>query len=556
VKQEDTDRKVTIEQHKRFSQSALWRMQREYFDKEGINAWVNQVPFYITSNPYIANCYAEIVLAFMKDWANNNPDAKNHPFYIMELGTGSGRFSYYFVKTLSENLKKHKLDHLKFCYVMSDFTKHNAKYWETHPSLKPFIEDGRIDFALYDMETERPITLMKQGIKLNPEIVVNPLIAFANYIFDTISHDSFTVHEGKLYELLFSLSTEEKNMQDNRPVDMEHLEVDYNINEIKPNYYGDQHLDSILAEYKEKLTSTSFLFPIGSFHAIKFLKKLSSDKLMIISTDKGYNTLESLDHLGHPSISFHGSFSMMVNFHAIAEYFKNIGGDAVLQTPRRGIRTSVFCSGFKLDELPETAIEIENRVEKLSPSDYFALHSRIRDHYEDYDLDTIASHLEFAGWDPHIYLKVSSRIINQIPESDVETIEFMAKNMPRLAANYYFMPQTECVLFEIGVFFHAIKRFDEALKYYNEAVEFVGEQFGLFYNMALCYHHTEQFEESLANFKHALKLDADSKEAKEWIETLEKIASGELPKDSTPSSMQEETSDDNSETPEDGSDKQ
>ena len=46
------------------------------------------------------------------------------------------------------------------------------------------------------------------------------------------------------------------------------------------------------------------------------------------------------------------------------------------------------------------------------------------------------------------------------------------------------------------------------------------------------------------------------KEAKEWIETLEKIASGELPKDSTPSSMQEETSDDNSETPEDGSDKQ
>src|SRR5277367_4685650 len=109
VKPETTERKVIIEQHKRFSQSALWRMQREYFDKEGINAWVNQVPFYITSNPYIADCYAQITLSFMKDWIKLNPDAKNHTFYIMELGTGSGRFSYYFVKSLLETMKKRNI---------------------------------------------------------------------------------------------------------------------------------------------------------------------------------------------------------------------------------------------------------------------------------------------------------------------------------------------------------------------------------------------------------------------------------------------------------------
>ena len=102
---------------------------------------------------------------------------------------------------------------IQICYVMSDFTKNNIKYYETHPALKPYIEKGLIDFAIYDMETERPITLIKKNIRLSPETVTNPLIVFANYIFDTVSHDSFAVHENKLYELLLTLHTDETNMQ-------------------------------------------------------------------------------------------------------------------------------------------------------------------------------------------------------------------------------------------------------------------------------------------------------------------------------------------------------
>jgi tetratricopeptide (TPR) repeat protein len=527
VKPTATERKVTIEQHKRFSQSALWRMQREYFDREGINAWVNQVPFYITSNPYIAACYAKIVLAFMREWIKKHPESQGHPFYIMELGTGSGRFSYYFVKTLVELMEALQLTHIQFCYVMSDFTKHNIQYWEAHPSLKPYIEKNLIDYALYDMEAERPITLVRKNVHLSPEVLVNPLTVFANYIFDTVSHDAFTVHEDKLYELLFSLHTDETNMDHNRPVDMEKIGVDYNVHDIKGAYYGDPHLDTILEDYKKALHSTSFLIPIGSIHAIKFLKKLANDRLLIISTDKGYSTVDQLDNLGHPAISFHGSFSMMVNFHAIGEYFKNTGGDAFLQTPRRGIRTSVFASGFQLKTMPETWLSIVEWVERMSPSDYFTLHSRVRDHFSDYDLDTLASHLELAGWDPHIYLKISSKITSLVPEGDSETLEFMAQNMPRLAANYYHMPKTECILFEIGVFFHAIKKYDQALHYYQEAHQYVGDQFGLFYNMALCQHHLTLNEDALASFKKALALDPESKETAEWVTFVEKALSGE-----------------------------
>ncbi len=522
MKQDTSERKIVIEQNKRFSQSCLWRMQREYFDKEGINAWVNQVPFYITSNPYIAKCYAEIVMSFIRDTIKTNPEAKKNPFYILELGTGSGRFSYYVLKTIAELQKSLGLEDVSICYIMSDFTKHNIQYYETHPALIPFIEKGMVDFALYDMETERPITLLKKNIRLGTDTLVNPLIVFANYIFDTISHDSFAVHDGKLYELLLTISTPENNMHDNKAVEMDKLSIDYGVHEVKGSYYNDPHLDSILDLYKTSLNDTSFLFPIGSIHAIKLLKKLAQNKLFIISSDKGYSAMEQLENLGHPTLSFHGSFSMMVNFHAIATYFKNSGGDYFLQTPRKGIKTSVFYTEALAHTMPETRVAIEKYVEGLSPADYFTLHRRMSDAFQECSLDTIAAHLNFTGWDPHIYLKLASRVNSLVGESDADTVNFIANNLHKMAANYYYMPKSDCVLFEIAVYFHSIKRYDDALKYYLEAKKFVGEQFGLYYNLALCQHHLGHNADALENFKQALKQDENSKETQEWVTYIEK----------------------------------
>jgi tetratricopeptide (TPR) repeat protein len=522
VKPENTDRKIVVEQHKRFSESMLWKLQRDYFDKEGINAWVNQVPFYITSNPFIGAAYAQLVLPFIRNWLAKYPDAKNHPFYIMELGTGSGRFSFYFIKVLMELLEKAGLGDIKIRYIMSDFTKHNIQYHETHPALKPYLDKGIIDFAIYDMETEKPITLLRENTRLTSEMLVNPLTVFANYIFDTVSHDSFTVHEGKLYELLVSLSTEENNLEGGKPVDMEKITVDHNVHEAKQNYYGDPAVDSTLELYKKSLKDSSFLIPTGAIKAIRLLKKLANDKLFLIATDKGYSAVESLENLGHPSIAFHGSFSMMVNFHAIAEYFKNIGGDAFLQTPRRGIKTCVFTSGFKLKDFPETEMAVEEWVEGFSPSDYFNLHRRMSDGFQDCDIDSLSSHLTLSFWDPHIFMRMNSKLNSLLGEADSDAITYLAHNMPKIASNYYHMPKTECVLFEIAVFYHGIRRYEEALKYYQDSIPYAGEKFGLVYNIALCNHLLKNNKEALQHFKRALELDPESGETEEWITFIEK----------------------------------
>ncbi|MBA2650146.1 MAG: hypothetical protein H0U75_11265 [Legionella sp.] len=516
-----TNKKVIIEQDQRLSESKIWHMQREYFDKEGIQAWVRQVPFYITSNPFIAYTYAKMMLVFMIDWTKNNPKAAGHPFYILELGTGSGRFSYYFVKTLCGLLQRLNREDIKICYVMSDFTKNNIQYWETHPALKPYIEKGVIDFALYNMEEKEPIHLTKKDICLDEKTLVNPLTVFANYIFDTITQDAFSVRDGKLNELLLTLTADKTNMKDGEPINMEEIAVDFNSHEIKEGYYEDAVLNSILEEYKQKLHESSFLFPIGSFRAIQYLKKISKNKLLIISTDKGYNTLESLDYLNNPSILFHGSFSLMVNFHALAQYFKNTGGDAALQQPRKGIKTAAFSSGFKLSDLPQMRLAIDETIDGLSPGDYFILHTRISESFQDCSLPVLAAHMQLTHWDPHMYLKLTNHIISKIEKEDAETIQFLAHNMPKLAENYYYMPQTQCILFDIGIFFHAIKHYQEAANYYEQSKPYIGEQFNLYYNLALCQHHLENNTTALENFKKALEINKDAQEAQQWISYLE-----------------------------------
>ena len=91
-----SDKQVTrLEQQQRLSRSLLWRLQRNYFEHYGIEAWRSgAVPHHITSSPFIADAYARMVLGFLRDLSVDH----SQPVYIVELGSGSGRFSYLFLK--------------------------------------------------------------------------------------------------------------------------------------------------------------------------------------------------------------------------------------------------------------------------------------------------------------------------------------------------------------------------------------------------------------------------------------------------------------------------
>ena len=61
------------------------------------------------------------------------------PFYFLELGAGTGKFSYYIIKYLVETWKTLGMQDIKFTYIMSDISDKNKEYWLDHESLKPYF---------------------------------------------------------------------------------------------------------------------------------------------------------------------------------------------------------------------------------------------------------------------------------------------------------------------------------------------------------------------------------------------------------------------------------
>ncbi|NCX94704.1 MAG: hypothetical protein EBX40_08510, partial [Gammaproteobacteria bacterium] len=299
--------------------------QRQYFDQEGVEAWAGAVPFYITSNPFIANAYAEVFIRYVQDLIQKGANPKA-PFYVFELGTGSGRFSFLCMKTLFRLQEALGID-ANIVYVMTDFTESNLKFWQQHERLKPYVEAGKLDFARYDMDQDSALYLVNRNLTLKPGSLENPLMLVANYIFDTVSHDAFRVSNGTLYESLISLETGSENVRNGMPIKLDGVESHFEHRPILEAYYHQPILDGILHRYAQLLINSTFLFPVGAFKSLDCFRALSQGRMLLISTDKGYHSLFELEGRDDPRPVMHGSFSMSVNFHAIGEYFRALKGD-------------------------------------------------------------------------------------------------------------------------------------------------------------------------------------------------------------------------------------
>ena len=73
----------------------------------------------------------------------------SEPLYIVELGTGSGKFSYYMLKALEEMSSVCEFPLGKIVYVMTDFTENNFNFWRDHPALKVGGEGEGIYIYMY-----------------------------------------------------------------------------------------------------------------------------------------------------------------------------------------------------------------------------------------------------------------------------------------------------------------------------------------------------------------------------------------------------------------------
>lgn len=507
------DSQTTIEDRKRLSESILWKLQNEAYCQFGPQAWSQKgVPSYVTSNPFTCREYAEVVVGYLRDCLA--PDAATpidctQPVYILDLGAGTGRFGYLFLESLGSLLSSPELRKVKLCYVMTDIAEKNIAFWQDHPRLKPFIEAGLLDFAYYHhAETQKQISLIRSGISLSAETLINPPILIANYFFDTIPQDLFRMHQGTLEEGKVSITVDpskvEGQLDPNNPNIIPHMSCTYSYVPVENpiHYYPDfPDISALLNTYAQQFDNIPFLFPIGAFQSLRTFLELSNGRLCLMAGDQGVCTPDQVANQGEPKVSLHGTFSISVNYHAIAQFFTNKGGTALLTPfpdPQFVIMTGVL--GGTAQQFQEVSSAFHSRMDWFEPCDYWKIVNCAAKEPSSLSMEHMLLLLKLGNWDPMVFNDFYPRIRQLLVDAPKE-IKIKINEIIHKMGNHVYPVGSGSghFLMNLGVLLYELKAYSEALVYFNQALDLMGQQPQLMQNIAACLQALKKSEKELEN---------------------------------------------------------
>lgn len=513
------NKKHIIEDQKRLSQSKLWDLQRKYYEKVGVNAWRKRaVPHVITSNVFIADQYVKLVYAFLRDWEVEID--KDHPVYLIELGTGSGRFSYHFMRRWLERTEQFGDLDITFKFLLTDFTESNLKFWKTHPLMKEMVQTGIADFVLFDATQDTSLTLVNSGETLTVETLVNPIIVIANYLFDSIPVDIFYTEENKLSESLVSLESDYPEDHELISELLDSIHLSYNNQPATSDYYDNPTYNQILENYCNKLKKTYFRFPVASLNCCANLQALSKNRMMLITADKGFTSLEAMDLLEPPQIAVHGSMSMMVNFDAFEQFFTLQDGRWFkIPFQPNDISVQVGLLGSPKSDYRETAMTFYDTIHSYGADDYHTLTVALHNHYADLSISQLLSLLRMSRWDSVLFEECFEHLLMKVQETTDEVRADVRLALRSVWNNYYFIGEDKDIPFMIGAILHNIGAFQDAIILFNYSLQMHGMDPSTLYNMGMSYLY-------LGDTNHALEYigkAADSGQFHKAVEAREKI---------------------------------
>jgi len=401
-----------VEKNQRLSRSHLWQLHSDFYQQSGISAWTQgHVPHYITNNPMIANAYAQLVFNFLT--ALTIQDLAK-PIYILELGAGSGRFAFHFLKLFNTLIKNTPLAKQKIVYLLTDLAESNVDFWKEHPCLLPYLQSGQLDLAIFDPSNDLEINLVFSGNRLAKQDFVNPEVIIANYFFDSLPCDVFSIRNGILCEELVSLYTGHNQYANADLESLSSVEIRFDPHFISTNYYSRTDYNQILRSYQHIPNNSYFTFPIDALQSVSNLLQISSERTLLISADKGNFQLDLQYTSTEPEISLHGrAISMMVNYHALAEYIKLIDGKTLQSKHREdGLVFSVFLTKSANPAFTEILNTFNQVIEAESPDDFFVLKRMMQQHYDSMTLEQLLAFARLSLYDPQIFRDMLPRLIS------------------------------------------------------------------------------------------------------------------------------------------------
>lgn len=486
------------------SQSGLWKIQQDYYRQLGVSAWDDRTPYHLTNSQVFTDSYADLIVAYLQD----QPPEPGDTLYLLELGSGTGRFAYQLARDLRRKLDYFpQLQDLRFCLVLSDIVPDNLEFWKAHERLQSL--GPNVDFSIVEPGREDQIFLEKAGQRLHPG--GNPLFVLANYVFDSMPHDEFRGTPRGPEECLVELMPlpQRQHSTESR-LDIRDVEVRRSY--APPTERYTPQLQQVLDHYAPRVREGAFTVPVAALVCLENLRKLGS--VVLLTSDRGFtNPDRMVIYPTHPFAIHNGCFSHMVNFHALS-----LGFRTALMTRRElidGVQTCLM-GDFQLG--PQLRYAFEERFARAN-----ALNN-VGEGYAPYrnkvQLRTLLGFLRISLNDPNALAAVGKLIPQHMNNySHGERLELI-RTLEDVWANDYYFRGAPNATFWLAHIYDALQLYDRALWFYEKAAERQGVDAMLLVFQANCLSKLNLREPAIVRYNRALELVPGMPEATEGLKLI------------------------------------
>lgn len=487
---DEAKRRFVLEERQVFCRSLIWQLQNRYFAERGVEAWrQGEVPHYVTSNPTIANSYAELVLAF---WRDQNrlalDDQPEEPQYICELGAGSGRFAFHFLNRLAELCAQAGVPLASFRYVLTDVADGNLDFWRGHPRFQPFFESGLLDMARFDVAQPGDVVLQSSGRTIGVGSLQRPLVVFANYLFDSVPQDLFHFKNGHAHRCLVSLTVDADPAELDPAEMLARVQIDYHDEETAGHSYEEPALQALVTAYQRGLADSHVLFPAAGLRCVQSLAACSLQGLLLLTADKGDHRFAALEGRPAPQPVRHGSISLSVNYHAFTSFCAGTGGLALVPESHH---TSINVVGLLMLADPthyaEAQLAYRRHVQDFGPDSFYTITKHARKTIPEMEADDILAYLRLSRHDSHQFGRYLPRLLELAPDFDAATRGDVIAAIERVWEMYFPLGEDLDLANRIAALLYAMNDYPRALDYFERSMEIYGADTGTLYNIACCY---------------------------------------------------------------------
>ncbi len=391
-----------VERGKPLSASVIWPWQERWFERAGLDVWTGDVvPHHINTSAFSAVRHARIAVAWVRS-LDARPTAGWVPgrsaLPVIEFGAGNGLFAHRFLRAFRRYIGPSPVPRLR--YVLSDLSEARLEALRAARPVQEAEARGELQLARYAIGAGAPPPLDGlDGL---------PLLAIASYVFDGLPTDAYEIEGGELFALTPRVWLPAGHPATEDPLSV--LDLDWEREAIDLAGCPDA---ALLRDYLALGRDGCALVPRGALTCLEACLATRCQELLVLAADRG--TVPGDPLVGAPlALAWHGSFSIDVNFDAIARWVGERGGEAMAaRSPGSSHVSWLGLVGARLDDRPLLRDAWLQGFDELGPNDYLAIKNAAIAQPPG-DVWTVLSFLRLSGHDERLWLYLVTDLVSAL----------------------------------------------------------------------------------------------------------------------------------------------